>query len=253
MINTAVFATSIDTWVLATGAVVIGLLSGVVGAELIRRIVGSYSVDRPELADAAKAAALFVFLFFSVIGVLVAIGLSDRDTLESIPADLLAYSPRILAAGLILIVGRALALGAAGVVARTFESGSATSGVQLANAVRYLVTMAAFVLAISQLGIDATILYIVSAAVVFALALAFALLVGLGGRELGVDIATGRYVQRVLSIGDVVRVGELRGRVVALHTASVEIETGPDSRVHVRYSQVFDASPEVTRAADLSR
>jgi hypothetical protein len=253
MTDTAVFGSAIETWVLASGAVIIGLLSGVIGAALIHRIVGPRATDRPELADAAKAAALFVFLFFSVIGVIVAVGLSDRETLESIPADLLAYSPRILAAGLILIVGRAAALALGGAVARTFERGSATSSVQLASAVRYLVTMAAVVLAISQLGIDVTILYIVTAAVVFALGLAFALLIGLGGRELGADLAAGRYVQRVVRIGDVVRVGDLRGRVVSLHAASVEIETGPDSRAHVRYSQVLDAAPEVTRAADLSR
>ncbi|MCH7788348.1 MAG: hypothetical protein IH940_02790 [Acidobacteria bacterium] len=253
MTDTVVLGTVVDTWVLASGAIIIGLLSGVIGASLIRRIAGPHTADRRELADASKAAALFVFLFFSVIGVVVAVGLSDRETLESIPADLLAYSPRILAAGLILIVGRAAALALGGLVARAFERGSATSGVQLANAVRYLVTAAAVVLSISQLGIDATILYIVTAAVVFALALAFALLIGLGGRELGADLATGRYLQRVVSIGDVVRVGDVGGRVVALHSASIEIETGPDSRVHVRYSQVFDAAPEVTRAADLSR
>ncbi len=241
----------VDTWVLATGAVVVGLLSGIIGAALIRRIFGQRGEDRPEMVDAARAAALFVFLFFSVIGVVVAVGLSDRDMLETVPADLLAYSPRILAAGLILIIGRAAAHGLGGIVARALDRGH-NEGVQLATTVRYLVTAAAFVLSISQLGIDATILYIVTAAVVFAIALAFALLVGLGGRELGVDLAVGRYIQRSVQVGDVIRVGEIRGRVVALHKASVEIETGPDSRMHVRNSQVFDAAPEVTRAADLT-
>ena len=111
----------IDSWIYATGAVVVGLLSGVVGAALVRRIVLDGRRDRPEAQDAARAAGTFLFLFFAGVGVVVAIGFTNSETLEPVPAELLRASPRVLAAGLILIAGRAIAF-AVGGVSRTTRS-----------------------------------------------------------------------------------------------------------------------------------
>ena len=47
----------IDPWIYATGAVIVGLLSGVVGAALVRRIILRGREDRPEANDAARATA----------------------------------------------------------------------------------------------------------------------------------------------------------------------------------------------------
>lgn len=236
-----------DDWVLAVGSVVVGLLSGVVGAALIRRIFLTGREQSPEANDAARAAGIFVFLFFAVLGVIVAVGFTNRDTLEPIPADAVAYSPRVLAAGLIFIVGRALALTAAGYVNRASSQVSTRSRIQLGNLVRTLITAAAIVLSISQLGIDTTSLHIVTAAVVFGLAAAFALLVGLGGRSMGSELAAGRYLARMLQLGDELVVEDVAGTVVALHPASVEVETVDGLRVHLPNTRVFDGSPQVRR------
>ena len=54
----------IDPWIYAAGAVAIGLLSGVVGAALVRRIILDGRRDRQEAHDAARATGTFLFLFF---------------------------------------------------------------------------------------------------------------------------------------------------------------------------------------------
>jgi hypothetical protein len=86
-------------------------------------------------------------------------------------------------------------------------------------------------------------LNILIAAVVFALALAFALLVGLGGRELGRELAFGRYLHRFLRVGDHLEVGEVTGHIVALHPASVEVQLEDGSSVHITNSAVFTDLP----------
>jgi hypothetical protein len=53
--------------------------------------------DRTEITDAARAASIFVFVFFAAIGVIVAVGVTSRDSLRPFPAKLLSYSPHVLA------------------------------------------------------------------------------------------------------------------------------------------------------------
>ena len=214
----------IDPWIYAAGAVIVGLLSGVVGAALVRVIILKGREDRAEMHDAARATSTFLFLFFTALGAIVAIGFVNPETLEPIPADILRKSPRILAAGLILIAGRAIAYALGGAVNTAFAGSTTRVRAQIATAGRFLVYAVAAVLALSQLGVDTTILSILAGAVTFGLAGAFALLVGLGGREMGGELAAGRQLSRIVSVGDRVEVDGIAGRIVALHPASVEIE-----------------------------
>ena len=183
--------------------------------------------------DAARATAMFLFLFFTVLGVIVAIGFTNPDTLEPIPADLLRKSPRVLAAGLILIAARAIAYAVGGMVASVFAGSTSRVRSQVTASLSLLVYAVAIVLALSQLGVDTTILSIIAGAASFGVAGAFALLVGLGGRELGGELAAGRYLQRLVRVGDVVDIDGLHGRIVALHPASVELTTNDGASVHV--------------------
>ncbi|MEZ5246675.1 MAG: hypothetical protein R2707_16370 [Acidimicrobiales bacterium] len=214
----------IDPWIYAAGAVIVGLLSGVVGAALVRVIILKGREDRAEMHDAARATSTFLFLFFTALGAIVAIGFVNPETLEPIPAEILRKSPRILAAGLILIAGRAIAYALGGAVNTAFAGSTTRVRAQIAVAGRFLVYAVAAVLALSQLGVDTTILSILAGAVTFGLAGAFALLVGLGGREMGGELAAGRHLSRLVRVGDDIEIDGIVGRIVALHPASVEIE-----------------------------
>ena len=235
----------IDPWIWAVGAIVVGLLSGVVGAALVRLAIVKGREGRLEVLDAARATSIFVFLFFAAIGVVVAVGVTSPDTLRPIPARLLAYSPHVLAAGLILIAGRAMAYAVAGYVKGTLADSTMRMRGKLAESMRVVITLAAGVIALRQLGIDTTILNIAIGAMLFGLAAAFALLVGLGGRDLGRELVTGRYLPRLLRVGDEIEVADLKGTVVAMHPASIEVMTSDGTCVHVRNSQVFEANPRV--------
>lgn len=238
----------IDPWIYASGAILVGLLSGVVGAALVRRIILNDRRDRPEALDAARATATFLFLFFTSLGVIVAIGFTNPETLEPIPAEVLRKSPRILAAGLILIAARAIAFAIGGMVNTAFAGSSARIRGQVASAASVLIYVIAGVLALSQLGVETTILSLIVAAVAFGLAGAFALLVGFGGRELGGELAAGRYLSRLVREGDLVTVDAVTGRIVALHPASVEIATADGASVHLPNTRLTQGDLRVDHA-----
>lgn len=238
-----ILASELNPWLFATGAVIIGLLSGLIGAALTRAIILKGREDRTEIADAARAASIFVFVFFAAIGVIVAVGVTSRDSLRPFPAKLLSYSPHVLAAGLILIFGRALGHALHAYTLRSFSRTSSRLRHQLAEALRFVVTVTSAVLSLRQLGVDTAVLNIMIGAVLFALALAFALLVGFGGRDLGRELAFGRYLHRFLQVGDQLEVGDVAGQIVALHPASVEVRLEDGSSVHITNSAVFTELP----------
>ncbi len=223
----------IDPWIFATGAVLVGLLSGVVGAALVRRIILNDRRDRPEAHDAARATATFLFLFFTSVGVIVAIGFTNPETLEPIPAEVLRKSPLVLAAGLILIAARAIAFAVNGMVNTAFASSSGRIRAQVAAVGRAIVYVVGVVLALSQLGVETTILTMIVAAVAFGGSAAFALLIGLGGRELGGELAAGRNLHRLVRVGDDITIDGTPGRVVAMHPASVELAQPDGSSLHL--------------------
>ena len=173
----------IDPWIYAIGAVIVGLLAGVVGAALVYRIIVDGRRERQEARDAARATSTFLFLFFAALGVIVAVGFLNPETLEPIPADVLRRSPLVLAAGLILIAARATAFAVTGMINAAFASSTGRIRVQMAVIARAVVYVVGVVLALSQLGVETTVLTMIVGAVAFGGAAAFALLVGLGGGD----------------------------------------------------------------------
>jgi len=81
-----ILSSQLNPWLFATGAIIIGLLSGLIGAALARAIILKGRDDRIEITDAARAASIFVFVFFAAIGVIVAVGVTSRDSLRPFPA-----------------------------------------------------------------------------------------------------------------------------------------------------------------------
>ena len=234
-----------DRWALAIGAVAIGLMAGLAGAGLLYRALTSGRREDPVYRDSARAMAISCFVFFTVAGVVVAISVLNRDSFEDVPSRLVDVLPRYLVAGLILVAGRAIALAAGSVVSQAMAPATVRVRNQAALLVRALVTAAAIVIALAQIGVNTTLLQITGAALLFGLAAAAALLVGLGGRDVAAEVAAGRYLSRVVQSGDRVEIplpgGSVAGEVIALHPASVEIADPGGGTRHVPNSQVLAA------------
>ena len=60
------------------------------------------------MQEIAGPASIFVFWLATSAGVVAAMAMTNPETLEPIPSDILRWLPNVLAAGLILLVGYAL-------------------------------------------------------------------------------------------------------------------------------------------------
>lgn len=238
-----------DTWAVAIGAVAIGLMAGLAGAGLLHRALTSGRRDEPVYRDSARAMAISCFVFFTVAGVVVAISVLNHDSFEDVPSRLVDVLPRYLTAGLVLVAGRAIALAAGSVVNEALAGSSGRARSQAATAVRALITAAAVVIALAQLGVNTALLQITGGALLFGLAAAAALLVGFGGRDVAAEVAAGRYLARVLAPGDRIEVdlaaGRVSGEVAALNPATVELVEDDGAVRHLANSVVLAAGPRV--------
>lgn len=232
-----------DVWQWAIAAVAIGIMSGLAGAGLLMLALTKGREDDSLYRDSARAMAISCFVFFTTAGIVIAVSIVNRDSFEDVPSQLVDVLPRILVAGLILVVGRAVALAAGSVVAKGMVAASARVRDQAALLVRTLVTAAAVVIALAQLGVDTTLLQITGGALLFGLAAAAALLVGLGGRELAAELAAGRYLARLVAIDDRIEVTvdgrTLVGRIVAQNPATLAVQTDDGLIHHLNNSRVL--------------
>jgi hypothetical protein len=127
----------------------------------------------------AKIVYWFVFLVFLVPAV-EALGLSS---ISSLLGQLIAYIPNVFVAILILFLGTLAATFVADLIRGAIASANVGNANVFANIARYTILGFVAIIALEQLQIAPAILNILFTAIVGALALAFGLAFGLGGRE----------------------------------------------------------------------
>lgn len=231
-------AVDYDVWI-ALGAVVVSFVLATVLARLARQLIVSRG-SRDEVRELARMGGSFVFWVIVAAGLVVALAVIDPDSLHDVPGRIVDYLPRLAAAGLFMILGNVLGSLAATAVGQAIRraTGEARSGP--GTMTRAVVLVLFGLLAVSQLGVDTTVLNMMLAGTIGALAVSFALLVGLGGQGVAQEISAGRYLRRVLPVGAQVRVCDgTTGVVVAVHPASTEIYTDDGLTVHLPNSDVM--------------
>lgn len=225
-----------EKWIWAAVAIGAGLVVGAVLAVMIRRALDREE-SRPALREIAGPLSIFAFWLAVAVGLVTAVAVSSPETLEPIPADILAWLPDAAIAGLLMIGGYALGLTLATALRRGLARATGQRHRPLERAVRVAVFAGAVILALSQVGVDTTVLNILIAAAAFGIAAALAGIVIVGVRSVAPDVAAGRNLQRVLDEGSRVRVAGIEGVVVELQISHAVLET-EEGRLHVPYGSI---------------
>lgn len=239
-----------DMWSAAITLAALGVVAGLVGASLIYRIlVRGREVDRI-YQDSARAMAISFFVVLTILGLVLGGSVLDEASFEDLPRWFADQLPDYVAAALILIGGRALALAAGSALSQALAGGHPGLRIQAALLARSSITAVAAIIALAQVGVDTLLLVAAVSALLVGLGAAAALLIGLGGREMAAEIAAGRYLARVLRPGDRVEFDlgsnqQITGRILALHPGSIEVVESNGIIRHVVNTQVLRSAPRV--------
>ena len=161
---------------------------------------------------------------------------------------------------LVLFVPRlfvALALVLLGVVLSEFVGDRAArlaDELAVAGPIRQLVQvtiLSLFILmALAQLGIPTEILFTLIVIALAAAAFAGALALGLGGREVAREVSAGRYLAGTYELGQTIRIGDVRGEIVALERAATVLRTDDGRTIRIPNHLVLDSIVTLDEGAE---
>lgn len=112
----------------------------------------------------------------------------------------------------------------------------------LGSVARWAVIAVFAVLALDQVGVPTAILIVLAGIVTAGVALTFALAFGLGSRDFARAVTAGRYVSASFRVGQEVALGDIRGEIVAIETASTVVRRAEGGTVRIP-NHVFLESP----------
>ncbi len=232
-------------WLPALGAVLLLLIIGWVVARLAQALLtgvlrrlrfdrlgersGAATVLR-SLGMDSSASLLVARLIFWLVLLVFLLAAAETLNIRGVTTaleSLIAYLPRLLAAGLILLLG-AMASRLVGKAMDTLAGQSGIrGGVAFGLAGRYLILIFVVVLALGQLGLDTTLLIVAATVLLASAALALTLAFGLGSRDLARNIMAGLYVREEFAIGQKLEVGDFLGRLKSIGPSKSVLETEP--------------------------
>ena len=164
----------------------------------------------------------WVFIAVFVVSTLEALKLVYVSQLAG---RLVGYTPNVIGAALIVLVGLALARLFASSVGNSARNAGLEYATGLSAFVRYFLSLIVILAALAQVGVRTDILTNVVTVLIVSLGLALALALGLGSRAVVANILAGAFVREHLSVGSEIQVQGLKGKVVAVRSVGTSIES----------------------------
>ncbi len=188
--------------ILWIGWIIAGILSKVV-ANVLRKIHFNEATDKAGLGrflqqagvkqDASGVMGEIVKWFFRIIALVAAFSVLQLPALTAALTGILNFIPNLAIALVIILIGSLIANFVAEFVKGAAGSAGFKNSGMLSNIARYAVLYVAVIAALGQIGVAATVINTLFIGTIAALALAFGLAFGLGGRETAAKIWDSTY------------------------------------------------------------
>jgi len=202
------------------GAGLVGaLIVGWVTKSLLKR--GSLATTLDDHSRSTIARSMFV-LALTVAAVLVMSG-RNEVVQESLVTGTIAFIPRLIVGVIVIIVAFVLSRLGGILVEQSMRKHSALLASRAKGVVGGAILVIGLLLALKQMGMETDVLLLLLAGIVITAALAGGLGVGLGSQPLAKEIAAGRHVEDRFTVGQMVKLSGVEGRIDSIHLASVRV------------------------------
>jgi hypothetical protein len=173
-----------------------------------------------------------VFWFLMFVFLMAGLNILGLEQVSAAVGQVVDYIPNLLVATVMVVVGLMLANFLRGVVATGADRVGISYASQLASGTYYVLVLMICIAAFEQLKIEFGPLNHLILIAFGAVAIAFGLSVGLGGREVVAGILSGYYIRQRMTAGDKVSVAGLEGTVRDVGPVATIIETEEDGMIH---------------------
>ncbi len=231
---------------LALAAWIEGLI--IIGAVTVVLLLlwGAWGIVRSAIPEQVRTLVDQLIPVVVIAGIVVSILIAiDRDQADKLVDGVANFVPVLLVAVIVVILARALGRILGLFVETALRNVSPVIASRGRIGVSSLILGVGVIIALQQLGISADIILILVGAVAFGTALALALAVGHGSVPLARQVAAGRHVKDAFEAGQMVRVGEVQGRIDSIGLASTRVEAMDGGFVEVPNDQFLAGNVEI--------
>ena len=212
---------------------------------LLARTVVATMLDRSGLnRTVSQLLGTIVFWIVFLLFLVSAAEVLSLPILTQALGSLAAYFPRVGLAILIVLLGFIVANFLREFIVLTCNSVGIAQGALISQTVYVASILVVIMTAISELGIDTSLMNNTLVLIVGGLVGGAALSFGLGARSAMSNLIAAHYLRPVLHVGMQVRVGEHLGTVASLTPVAVVMDT-PEGRVIVPAARFIEVGPDI--------
>jgi small-conductance mechanosensitive channel len=215
-------------------------LNRFVPSRILGRELKSTRVDKVT-SDVVSAVVFWAVFLFFVAAATEALGLT---VVTSALGSLAGYLPTLLAAVLVVLAGLVTGNIGQSLVTRTAASASIGYAETLGRMVKVTVLLLAVVVALDQIGIDSTLLILVTAIVIGMILGGLALAFGVGARTMVSNLLASHYLHQAFQVGQNIRLGDVRGRIEEIRPTHVVVDSD-EGRIWVPAKQFAETTSVV--------
>lgn len=156
-----------------------------------------------------------------------------------------AYIPKLFTAAIVFLIGVFIADIIKNALRSTTESLNIKTGKFISDAVFYFLVVIIALMALSQAGIDTTLITNNLTMLVGGILLAFMIGFGFASKDLMSSMLSSIYVNDSLSIGSKVKIGEVTGEIIEMTSTAVIVKSG-DKKVSVPMHKLTSEIVEIS-------
>jgi small-conductance mechanosensitive channel len=195
-------------------------LNRLIPSHVLGREIKASGIDKMSSNVVSKVVFWAVFLFF----VAAATEVLNLTVVTGSLGQLAAYLPTVLAAVLVVLGGLVTGNIAQSIVSKTAASAEIEYAEALGQTAKAGILLLAGLVALDQVGIDSTLLILVTSIIIGVVLGGLALAFGLGARTVVGNILASHYLHQAYQVGHRIRVGEIRGRIDEIRPTHVILE-----------------------------
>ena len=173
----------------------------------------------------STALSKLVYWVLMLVFILMATEVLGMAIISTMVADLIAYLPRLLSAIVLFILGIYLAEFIKNIVLTACKALGIPSAKVIATFVFYLVFLTLTISALAQASIDTALITSNLTVILGGIILAFAIGYGFASRDTMANFIASFYSKSKVKVGDVISIDGAKGRVVAMDSASITLQT----------------------------
>lgn len=244
----ALFESS-SPWIAAGLILVVGILIAAFVAAAVNLLARRLLANTKEAGRVAGA----TFWIITAVTILVAAGrLTGPRTTQAGLTDatrtFLVRLPDLFIALLVVVIAYVVAVALRSLLRRVLARYQPAAADILSPAAFWAVLVLATLIAADQIGVEVRLVEGLLLLLVGGFVLAAALALGLGSRDLIGHVIAGRHAGRIVTVGDEIEVGRIRGTVAGLGHASVRLTTS-EGDVEIPNSEFLAGPVLITRRA----